>query len=85
MFMGAGAKVWGSGTLATGLIMASLIIPVFLYRHYVTDKGKFPDKMYEDLIMPDGSMVEKKAGYLPYLALAVGVAVVIISNIVFTL
>lgn len=85
MFLGAGAKVWGKGTLMTGLIMAAGIIPVFLYRHYITDKGRFPAKMYEDLNMPDGTTVEKKAGYWPYLAIGAGIIVVFVSNLVFTL
>lgn len=83
-FMGAGANVWGKGTLLTGLVWASLIIPVFLYRHYVTDKGVFPAKMLEELQLEDGGTLEKKAGILPYLAVAGGVAVMIISNLIFT-
>ena len=31
--MGLGADIWGAGTLKTGLFFASLIIPVFMYRH----------------------------------------------------
>jgi amino acid transporter len=41
-FMGAGAKVWNPMALGAGAIAASLIIPVFLFRHYVQDKGRFP-------------------------------------------
>src|SRR4029077_3977614 len=37
--MGAGADVWGAHTLWTGVIFAALIIPVFVFRHYVQDKG----------------------------------------------
>ena len=47
--MGAGADVWGAHTLWTGLIFAALIIPVFLFRHYVQDKGVFPKDMMEDM------------------------------------
>jgi len=39
-FMGFGADVYGSGTLETGLVFASLIVPVFLFRHYIQDKGR---------------------------------------------
>ena len=49
--MGAGANVWGSSTLLLGWIAALISIPVFLYRHYVTDKGKFPDHMLGDLVL----------------------------------
>jgi len=41
-FMGMGADVYGSGTLKTGLLFAALILPVFVYRHYLRDKGIFP-------------------------------------------
>ena len=47
--MGAGAKVWNPMALWAGLITAALIIPVFCFRHYIQDKGKFPDHMLEDL------------------------------------
>lgn len=75
--MGLGADVWGAGTLKTGLIFASLIIPVFLYRHYVQDKGRFPHQMLEDMhIATDEDGVSTRAGVLPYMALILGVAVV---------
>lgn len=75
--MGLGADIWGAGTLKTGLIFASLIIPVFIYRHYIQDKGSFPKQMLEDLyISGDDSTTSKKAGVLPYVALVVGVVLV---------
>ncbi|MBC7786494.1 MAG: APC family permease [Methylophilaceae bacterium] len=75
--MGLGADVWGVGTLKTGLIFASLIIPVFIYRHYVQDKGSFPKQMLEDLyISGDDSSTSKKAGVLPYVALVAAVVLV---------
>ena len=75
--MGLGADVWGAGTLETGLIFASLIIPVFIYRHYIQDKGSFPKQMLEDLyISGDDSTTSKKAGVLPYVALVAGVVLV---------
>ncbi len=75
--MGMGADIWGAGTLKTGLVFASLIIPVFIYRHYVQDKGSFPKQMLEDLyISGDDSGTFKKAGVLPYLALVAGVVLV---------
>ncbi len=75
--MGLGADVWGEGTLKAGLIFASLIIPVFIYRHYVQDKGKFPQQMLEDMHIDtheDGTT--NRAGVLPYITLVAGVAVV---------
>lgn len=75
--MGMGADIWGAGTLKAGLIFASLIIPVFIYRHYVQDKGVFPKQMLEDLyIAGDDSATAKKAGVLPYVALVAGVVLV---------
>ncbi|HLZ97297.1 MAG TPA: APC family permease [Steroidobacteraceae bacterium] len=79
-FMGFGADVYGSGTLTTGLAFAALIVPVFIYRHYVQDKGSFPREMAEDLDMVDGEKIIKRAGYWPYLVLALGVAVVAITH-----
>jgi amino acid transporter len=75
--MGLGADIWGAGTLKTGLIFAALIIPVFIYRHYIQDKGVFPKQMLEDLyISGDDSTTSKKAGVLPYVALVAGVVLV---------
>lgn len=75
--MGLGADVWGAGTLKTGLVFAALIIPVFIYRHYVQDKGQFPKQMLEDMhIASDEPGVTTRAGILPYVALIGGVAVV---------
>jgi amino acid transporter len=86
LFLGAGAKVWGySSALWVGLVFAALIIPVFYFRHYVQDGGKFPAGALEALGLKDGDMGEKKAGMLPYLALAVGAAVVLWANWFFVL
>ena len=75
--MGMGADIWGAGTLKAGLIFASLIIPVFIYRHYVQDKGSFPKQMLEDLyISGHDSATAKKAGVLPYVALVAGIVLV---------
>jgi amino acid transporter len=79
-FMGFGADVYGSGTLTTGLAFAALIVPVFIYRHYIQDKGSFPREMAEDLDMVDGEKIIKRAGYWPYVVLALGVAVVAITH-----
>ena len=86
MLLGAGANVWGEGTLRSAIIAIAMILPVFWYRHYITDKGKFPAKMLEDLAVGGNTdLSQRKAGMLPYITLAAGVAVVIVSNQVFHL
>ncbi|WP_284944118.1 APC family permease [Acidisoma cladoniae] len=85
-FMGAGAKTWNPMALWAGLIAALLIIPVFCFRHYIQDGGKFPTQMLEDLhVGGAGDTTTKRAGILPYLTLAGGIAVVLIANWVFKL
>ncbi|MDP4106350.1 MAG: APC family permease [Bacillota bacterium] len=79
IFLGMGADIWGRGTLWTGLICAVLIIPVFLFRHYVTDKGKFPERMLDDMELRDQAFV-KKAGAWPYITLIAAVLLIIISH-----
>ena len=75
-FMGAGADVWGEGTLRNGLLAALLILPVFWYRHYVQDKGVFPAATVEAEYASRDAAVIRKAGILPYAALAVCAALV---------
>jgi amino acid transporter len=86
LFLGAGAKVWGyENALWSGLIFAALIFPVFWFRHYLQDGGKFPREAYEDLGLPYGELGEKKAGFLPYLALIAGVVLMLWANWFFIL
>ncbi len=86
LFLGAGAKVWGySDALVSGLVFAALIIPVFAYRHYVQDGGRFPAEAMAELGLKEGEMGERKAGMLPYLALALGALVVFSANWYFQL
>jgi amino acid transporter len=79
-FMGFGADVYGAGTLKTGLIFAALIVPVFVYRHYIQDKGTFPPEMAGDLEMVGGEQMVNRAGFWPYAVLALGIAVVAITH-----
>src|SRR5580693_6634151 len=79
-FVGMGADVSGAGTLRSGLIFAALILPVFVYRHYFQDKGKFPAATADDLEMGEGMVARKRAGILPYLALLLGVIVLVVTH-----
>ncbi len=75
--MGLGADTWGAGTLKAGLIFAALILPVFVYRHFIQDKGVFPAQMLDDMhLFVDEAGVSNKAGLLPYIALVAGIALV---------
>jgi amino acid transporter len=86
LFLGAGAKVWGYNTaLWAGLIFAALIIPVFVFRHYIQDGGKFPKGALEDLGLKEGDLGQRKAGIWPYVALAAGAVVVLWANWFFVL
>lgn len=86
LFLGAGAKVWGySNALWIGFAFAALILPVFAYRHYVRDGGKFPPDAMQDLGLVGQDLGVKKAGILPYLALLVGLVIVLIANWAFQL
>ena len=86
LFLGAGAKVWGySNALWAGLFFAALIIPVFWFRHYMQDGGKFPKETYDDLGLTEGDLGTRKAGMLPYLTLLAGAVVVLVANWFFVL
>lgn len=80
--MGMGADIWGPGTLLSGLVLAAMIIPVFCWRHYVTDRGAFPRSMSEDArLAPSAERAEgRSAGVLPYLALAAGAVVIALGR-----
>ena len=67
------------------MIAAALILPVFAFRHYVQDKGRFPPEMLDDLGVGARDLKVKKAGMLPYVTLAAGVLVVLVANRIFVL
>lgn len=67
------SMIWNPMALWAGLFAAALIIPVFLFRHYVQDKGVFPAHMLADLNLSASDLKTRKAGILPYLTLAAGV------------
>ena len=78
-FMGAGADIYGTNTLLLGVIGALLIIPIFIFRHYIQDHGKWPAKMLTDLGITEEMMHVRKAGMLPYVTIAGGILVVAAS------
>ncbi len=79
IWMGAGANVWGEGTLRNGLLAVLLIIPVFAYRHYVQDKGRFPVSEGSADDPFEKEVVQPRAGLLPYLALIGAAAIISLS------
>lgn len=72
LLLGMGANTWGPGTLIAGLVVAAMIIPVFCFRHYVVDGGKFPAAMFKDMAGENESQVRTRGGALPYLTLLAG-------------
>jgi amino acid transporter len=80
VFMGAGANVWGEGTLRNGLVAAALIVPVFVFRHYVQDGGRFPTTRGESGYEGYERVVEPRAGIRPYLALALFTGMIIVTS-----
>ena len=78
--LGAGADIWGPRTLLTGVVCAAVIFPVFIFRHFIQDRGVFPEAMTEDLHLSGEAGVRSRAGLLPYAVLLGGIAVVLISH-----
>lgn len=77
LLLGAGASVWGEHALLIAVALMALIVPVFGWRHYVRDRGRFPPGMLDDLGIPDGSLGEHRAGLRPYFALVAGILIVL--------
>ena len=59
--------------MTAGVIAIAIVIPVFIYRHYVQDKGVFPAQMLADLSVDGQTVGAPKAGVLPYVALGGGI------------
>src|SRR5262245_53804181 len=74
--LGMGANVWGGGTLLTGLVFVALILPVFVFRHYIQYRCQFPEAMVEDMHLGAEKGVTTRAGILPYAAIVAGIALV---------
>merc|ERR1711972_498189 len=87
LFLGAGVKAWGyPSALWVGLVVGSLIFPVFAFRHYYQDGGKFPEGALRELnLKDDEGLGERRAGIAPFLALAAGLAIVFIAQFSMTL
>ncbi|MEZ5923342.1 MAG: APC family permease [Hyphomicrobiaceae bacterium] len=85
--MGAGAKAWNPNinVLLWALIIIAAIIPIFIYRHYIRDGGRFPDHMLTDLGLEGQNLGERKAGIMPYVVILAGIAVVLIADRLFPL
>jgi amino acid transporter len=82
--LGAGANAWGSGTLLAGWITALMALPFFYYRHYITDKGKFPAHMNDDLLLEGQTELgPTRAGIRPYIAIAGGLAAMTLGYVIF--
>ena len=82
VLMGMGANVWGKGTLMSGILLALLVVPVFIWRHYLVDKGIFPKAMREDMSLDEnGKNIICRAGILPYLVLLFGILIVYFSSV----
>jgi amino acid transporter len=81
--LGAGANVYGSGTLLTGLLAAVIVLPIFAWRHYVSDRGVFPAHMLADLHIRDLAHAPRRAGAKPYLAFMGGVLALIAGKLIF--
>ena len=80
--MGMGANVWGKGTLMSGILLALLVIPIFIWRHYLVDKGVFPKAMREDMSLDEnGGDIICRAGILPYLVVLTGILIVFYSSL----
>jgi amino acid transporter len=80
--IGMGSDIWGRGTLASGLVLSTFIVPVFAWRHYVVDKGRFPAAMAMDM-HPDFDAAQaprSASGMRPYLALAGGAAAIALGR-----
>jgi amino acid transporter len=79
-FVGAGADLWGRGTLRNGLITIGLIVPVFVFRHYIQDQGKFPSGMLEDMELRSDAPGSTRAGTLPFVALGLCALVIWVAH-----
>ena len=83
LIMGWGADFWGQRVLLTSLLIVAGIIPIFAYRHYVTDRGSFPPWMQADL-EENGMPIRRRAGILPYVTLIAGALTIYVGHLLAT-
>jgi len=81
--LGAGANAYGKATLATGLLAAAMVLPVFAWRHFVADRGRFPAAMLSDLQIESLSDAPRRAGWKPYAALAGRIVAMLAGKLLF--
>lgn len=83
LIMGWGADFWGQRVLLTSLLIVAGIVPIFAYRHYVTDRGRFPPWMEADLL-ENGQPIRRRAGMLPYVTLIAGGLTIYVGHLLAT-
>lgn len=83
LIMGWGADFWGQRVLLTSILIVAGIIPIFAYRHYVTDGGRFPTWMQADL-EENGMPIKRRAGVLPYVTLIAGALTIYVGHLLAT-
>ncbi|ACV23329.1 amino acid transporter [Slackia heliotrinireducens] len=85
MFLvGAGSNVWGSYVLPLGIVLALVGMPLYWFRHYVVDKGQFPEGTWQDLI-PKGltEPPEVPGSIIPKVCICLGIVFMLIGYIAF--
>lgn len=75
--MGLGADIWAPGTLWLGLLVVTAVVPVFAWRHYITDRGVFPRSMQIEL---EAGVAARRAGILPFATIALGLTVLGVAH-----
>ncbi|NIE62852.1 APC family permease [Burkholderia sp. Ax-1719] len=79
VFVGAGANLQGENTLRDGLFAVLLIVPVFAYRHYWQDRGRFPAGSAHDMELEATTRSAWKS-LAPYGALVLAALTVAVSH-----
>lgn len=79
VFVGAGANLQGENTLRDGLFAVLLIVPVFAYRHYWQDRGRFPAGSAHDMEL-EATTRSPWESLAPYGALVLAALTVAVSH-----
>ncbi len=79
VFVGAGANLQGENTLRDGLFAVLLIAPVFAYRHYWQDRGRFPAGSAHDMEL-EATTRSRWKSLAPYGALVLAALTVAVSH-----